>query len=95
MTHLFSSRPNPVGLHRVTIVEVDDAAVDKTIEILRKQRTKFAQVERAARDGDRVPAFVLLLFARAVVAPYIAFSGTCISPMESRSVRGEVIAAPG
>jgi trigger factor len=35
-------------------VEVDDAAVDKTIEILRKQRTKFAQVERAARDGDRV-----------------------------------------
>jgi trigger factor len=35
-------------------VEVDDAAVDKTIEILRKQRTKFAPVERAARDGDRV-----------------------------------------
>jgi trigger factor len=35
-------------------VEVDDAAVDKTIEILRKQRTKFMQVERAARDGDRV-----------------------------------------
>ncbi|MGH8732725.1 MAG: trigger factor, partial [Burkholderiales bacterium] len=35
-------------------LEVDDAAVDKTIEILRKQRTKFAQVERAARDGDRV-----------------------------------------
>jgi trigger factor len=35
-------------------VEVDDAAVDKTIEILRKQRTKFVQTERAARDGDRV-----------------------------------------
>ena len=35
-------------------VEVDDAAVDKTIEILRKQRTRFVQVERAARDGDRV-----------------------------------------
>jgi trigger factor len=35
-------------------VEVDDAAVDKTIEILRKQRTTFAPVERAARDGDRV-----------------------------------------
>src|SRR6185503_3943031 len=36
------------------MVEVDDAAVDKTIEILRKQRTKFVPVERAARDGDRV-----------------------------------------
>jgi trigger factor len=35
-------------------VEVDDAAVDKTIEILRKQRTKFVQAERAARDADRV-----------------------------------------
>ena len=35
-------------------VEVDDAAVDKTIEILRKQRTKFVPVERAARDGDRI-----------------------------------------
>ena len=35
-------------------LQVDDAAVDKTIEILRKQRTKFVQVERAARDGDRV-----------------------------------------
>jgi len=36
------------------MVEVDDAAVDKTIEILRKQRTKFVPVERAARDGDRI-----------------------------------------
>jgi trigger factor len=35
-------------------VEVDDAAVDKTIEILRKQRTRYESVERAARDGDRV-----------------------------------------
>jgi trigger factor len=35
-------------------VAVADADVDKTIEILRKQRTKFMQVERAARDGDRV-----------------------------------------
>src|SRR5262249_2696363 len=33
---------------------VDDAAVDKTIEILRKQRTRFVAVERAARDGDRL-----------------------------------------
>jgi trigger factor len=35
-------------------VEVDDAAVDKTLEILRKQRTKFAPVQRAAQDGDRL-----------------------------------------
>lgn len=35
-------------------VEVDDAAVDKTLEILRKQRTQFAAVERAAQDGDRI-----------------------------------------
>lgn len=35
-------------------VEVDDAAVDKTIQILRKQRTRFEPVERPARDGDRI-----------------------------------------
>ena len=35
-------------------VEVDDAAVDKTIEILRKQRTRFEPAARAARDGDRL-----------------------------------------
>jgi trigger factor len=35
-------------------VQVDDAAVDKTIEILRKQRTRFESVERPARDGDRL-----------------------------------------
>jgi trigger factor len=34
--------------------EVDDAAVDRTIEILRKQRTRFEPVERASREGDRV-----------------------------------------
>lgn len=33
---------------------VSDAEVDKTIEILRKQRTKFERVERAAEKGDRV-----------------------------------------
>jgi trigger factor len=37
-------------------VEVDDAAVDKTIEVLRKQRTTFARVERPAQDGDRLTA---------------------------------------
>ena len=35
-------------------VEVDDAAVDKTLEILRKQRTKFEPAQRAAQDGDRL-----------------------------------------
>jgi trigger factor len=33
---------------------VDDAAVDRTLEILRKQRTRFEPVTRAAQDGDRV-----------------------------------------
>jgi trigger factor len=35
-------------------VAVDDAAVDKTLEILRKQRRTYASVERAAQDGDRL-----------------------------------------
>jgi trigger factor len=35
-------------------VEVDDSAVDKTVQILRKQRTRFEPAERAARDGDRL-----------------------------------------
>jgi len=35
-------------------VSVDDAAIDRTLEILRKQRTRFEPVEREARDGDRV-----------------------------------------
>jgi trigger factor len=35
-------------------VAVDDAAVDKTIEILRKQRTKFVETSRAAKDNDRL-----------------------------------------
>jgi len=35
-------------------VSVDDAAVEKTIGILRKQRTRFVAVERAAKEGDRL-----------------------------------------
>lgn len=35
-------------------VTVDDAAIDKTIEILRQQRTKFVDAARPARDGDRL-----------------------------------------
>ena len=33
---------------------VDDAAVDRTIHVLRKQRTTWSAVTRPARDGDRV-----------------------------------------
>jgi trigger factor len=32
---------------------VGDAEIDKTIEILRKQRATWAAVERASQDGDR------------------------------------------
>ncbi|MGD9951232.1 MAG: trigger factor [Burkholderiales bacterium] len=35
-------------------VTVDDAAVDRTLEILRKQRVSYASAGRAAQDGDRV-----------------------------------------
>ncbi len=35
-------------------VAVDEAAVDKTIEVLRKQRTRWSDVTRAAGDGDRL-----------------------------------------
>jgi trigger factor len=35
-------------------VEVDDAAIDKTIDVLRKQRTTYAREERVAQDGDRL-----------------------------------------
>src|SRR5437868_258131 len=35
-------------------VEVDDAAVERTIEILRKQRTRFVAAQRAAQDADRL-----------------------------------------
>lgn len=35
-------------------VTVDDAAVEKTIAVLRKQRTTYEAASRAARDGDRL-----------------------------------------
>ncbi|HWM42056.1 MAG TPA: trigger factor [Burkholderiales bacterium] len=35
-------------------LEVDEAAVDKTLQILRKQRTRFEPVQRPAGDGDRL-----------------------------------------
>src|SRR5678809_1308163 len=36
------------------IRDSDDAAVDKTIEILRQQRSRLVPAERAAKDGDRL-----------------------------------------
>ncbi|MDF0606446.1 trigger factor [Neisseriaceae bacterium TC5R-5] len=36
------------------VTEVGDAEIEKTVDILRKQRTRFNHVERAAADGDRV-----------------------------------------
>jgi trigger factor len=35
-------------------VAIDDAAVDKTIEVLRKQRTRFVPASRPTADGDRL-----------------------------------------
>ncbi len=35
-------------------IELGDAEVDKTLEVLRKQRTTYSAVERAAGNGDRV-----------------------------------------
>ena len=35
-------------------VGVDDAAVERTLEILRKQRTRFVPAGRPAQDGDRL-----------------------------------------
>ncbi|HEX9397351.1 MAG TPA: trigger factor [Burkholderiales bacterium] len=35
-------------------VSVDDAAVERTIEVLRKQRTRYVEAARAAADADRV-----------------------------------------
>ncbi len=34
--------------------EVADAEVEKTVDVLRKQRTQWDEVQRAAQDGDRV-----------------------------------------
>jgi trigger factor len=39
---------------RRPVLDVGEAEVDKTVEIMRKQRARFEPVERAARAGDRV-----------------------------------------
>jgi len=35
-------------------LEVDDAAVERTLEILRKQRVSYVEATRAAKEGDRL-----------------------------------------
>lgn len=45
--------PATLELERVSC-QVGDAEVDKTVEILRKQRVTWAAADRAAQDGDRV-----------------------------------------
>lgn len=42
-----------VELQKPTLT-VSDAEVDKTVDILRSQRTRYERVERAAAEGDRV-----------------------------------------
>lgn len=36
------------------VADVGDAEIEKTLDILRKQRTTYLKVERAAKDGDRL-----------------------------------------
>ena len=36
------------------VAEVSDAEIEKTLEVLRKQRSRFTRVERPAANGDRV-----------------------------------------
>jgi trigger factor len=45
--------PTGVQVERFTC-EVGDAEVDKTIDVLRKQRTRWNEVQRAGQPGDRV-----------------------------------------
>ena len=37
-----------------TVVDISDAEVDKTLEILRKQRATFAEVDRGSQEEDKV-----------------------------------------
>ena len=45
-----------LGQVKVTrpVVEVSDADVDRTLDVLRKQRIQYQNVDRAAQNGDRV-----------------------------------------
>lgn len=45
--------PAEVSVTRYS-AQVGDAEIDRTVDILRRQRTSYSQVEREAADGDRV-----------------------------------------
>ena len=49
-------KPGDVAGRKVErpVVNVTDAEVDKTLEILRKQRSRFVPAQRGAEDGDRL-----------------------------------------
>ncbi|HZH06448.1 MAG TPA: trigger factor [Lautropia sp.] len=47
------AEPDAVQVERFTC-EVGDAEVNKTIDVLRKQRTRWNEVQRAGQSGDRV-----------------------------------------
>ena len=77
---------------------VGDAEVDKTLEILRKQRTQWDAIERAAADGDRVTIDfagkldgVAFQGGTATEFPFVLGEGRMLPDFET-GVRG---AAPG
>ncbi len=63
------------------VLEVGDAEVDKTLDILRKQRARFEPVERAAASDDRVT---------------IDFSGTIEgAPFQGSGAKGQAVVLGG
>ena len=73
--------PATLELERVSC-QVGDAEVDKTVEILRKQRVTWAAADRAAQDGDRVTIdFVGTLDG-------VAFEGGSATGFRSCSAKG-------
>lgn len=74
-------------------LEVGDAEVDKTIEVLRKQRMTYEPVERAAAEGDRVVIDFtgrmggeIFQGGQATDFPVVLGSGSMLPEFESRLV---------
>ncbi|MDR0635390.1 MAG: trigger factor [Azoarcus sp.] len=72
------------------VLEVGEAEIDRTLEVLRKQRTRFETVERAAAVGDRVVIdFVgrkdgeLFEGGQASGFPFVLGSGTMLEAFET------------
>ncbi|MDR3212560.1 MAG: trigger factor [Azoarcus sp.] len=72
------------------VLEVGEAEIDRTIEVLRRQRTRFEAIERVAADGDRV---VIDFVGRkngepfeggqAIEFPFVLGSGTLLKDFET------------